>query len=150
MFFHSIEFYVIAVILAAAVIGLAARPSGRGEARTWLLPAELSDADYVQVPAIAIEVDDRCDIRLLRLGLPGVEAVNMSVTLIGRDIAIEEHAMLSGRTVASESVVAETLLTFTGPERYHLSYSAPGLSLFAALQFTVRPGVRIYKELTLS
>lgn len=151
MFVQSLEFYVIAIIVAAAIIGLAARPQQRGEARTWLLPATLNAGSVSEIPAISISVDNHHNITLHRTGLPDeTTSVNLSVTLIGRNISIEEHPVLSGNATTPGHVTAETLFSFTGPERYHLSYHTPALSLFTAMQFTVRPGVSIHKELTLS
>jgi hypothetical protein len=151
MFFHSVEFYVIAVIVAAAIIGVVARPASRGEARTWLLPGSLSVSDTVpEAPAISITVDDNHNLRLRRIGLSDVESVNFAVTLIGCDIAIEEHIIPASHASTSGHIVADVSMDFIGAERYHLSYSAPGLSLFASTRFTVRPGIEIYKEFTLS
>ena len=150
MDFHSIEFYVIAVIAAAAIIGFAARPAVRGEARTWLLPATLTRGTAQCTPSIIITCDDRFDLTIRRTGLPEVEAVNMSVTIVGHDISIEEHCTSANHDHTPSATTAETVLTFIGPDRYHLSYAAPDLSLFTAVQFTARPGITINKQQTLS
>lgn len=151
MFFSSIEFYVIAVIVAAAVIGLTARPASRGEARTWLLPASLKPAtDPLPAPSITITCDDRYDLTIRRTGLGATESLSLCVTMIGHDISIEEHAAPALPGSGSGAMEAEVTLTFTGPTRYHLSYSAPAMSLFTAVQFTARPGTNIHKDLTLS
>ena len=43
-FLGSVEFYVYATLVAAAIVAFLARPSSRGEARQHLLSGELSNA----------------------------------------------------------------------------------------------------------
>ncbi|MDE6491268.1 MAG: hypothetical protein K2L49_08945 [Muribaculaceae bacterium] len=150
MWFHSVEFYVIAAVVAAAVIALAARPSQRGTARTWLLYPDPIPGNHEDTPALTVECDDSGDVVVTRSGLPqGIGSVSLSVTLIGRDLSIEEQLIPASISV-DPMAGAVVRLDFFGRERYHLSYSSPSQSLFVAMDFTVRPGMRVVKPFILS
>lgn len=67
--FGSIEFYVVAVFVAAAVIGLAAMPRTKGEARTFLYAGELAPDSTPSEAGIVARVDDRGRLEIYRYGL---------------------------------------------------------------------------------
>lgn len=103
------------------------------------------------MPSLSVECDDSGDVVLTRSGLPaGTGSVRLSVTLIGRDVAIEEQILPAEDRLDSTEAQAVVKMDFFGRERYHMSYSSPSQSLFAAMDFTVRPGMRAVKPFTLS
>lgn len=110
----------------------------------------LREGEPASRPVLSVECDDNGDVTVTRSGLPpGTGSVRLSVTLIGRDVAVEEQIIpgdMRDGTVAD----AVVRLDFFGRERYHLSYSSPSQSLFAAMDFTVRPGMKAVKPFTLS
>ena len=52
--FDSVEFYVIAAVVAAAIIAFSAKGGAGGPARQYLLPGMLTLADSPKVPAIEL------------------------------------------------------------------------------------------------
>lgn len=142
MFYQSVEFYVIAAVIAAAIIAMAARPARTGPAVTRLLRA-IPGPQLDPQPQLRLIVDDHSNLILHRTGLPPGMTVNMEVTLIGHDIAITEHLMPAADGAGSPS--ASIIIDFVGRDRYHLSYDAPQQSLFTAINFTVAPGQNITK-----
>jgi len=149
-FFYSVEFYVIATLIAAVIVALALRPSSRGEARQYLLAGSLMKCD-VATAEIELEAFDDFSVRLVRRAIPDVTAagaVSLAVTIIGFDIKIEER-IVYGRNPMAESVdTAIFLFDFLAPERYHIQYVSEPTGLFVSTTFNNRPGYRIVRQLT--
>ena len=147
-FLGSIDFYVYATLVAAAIVAFLARPSERGEARQHLLAGELSnatkrswsDSNSVQ-PAISLIVRDDGAVVLFRHGVEGVSAsgaVSLAVTVIGFDITIEER-IVPGNNLDDPIDTATFVLDFLAPDRYHLKYNSQATSSFVATTLLVRP-----------
>ena len=95
-FFHSTEFYVIASMAAAAVVGLCVRPPSRGEAIERLLAGTLCRSDSNDPePRVTISCpEDGGPVLLTRSGLAGLTsagAVSLAVTVTGTAVAIAER-----------------------------------------------------------
>ena len=151
-FYQSVEFYVIAFLVAAVIVAFSIKPPRRGAARTHLLAGELfTDGD--DEPSISLEAMDSGYVRLVRNGVTGVNtngAVSLAVTIIGFDITIEER-LVAGRDydINAEPVRrAVFLLDFLGRERYHIRYNSDASGLFAVTTFNNRPGYKAHKPLT--
>lgn len=150
----SVEFYVIAAVAAAAVIGLCVRPSGKGAARQYLLAGSLEGdaSEDDEEPGIDIEVDHDGKVIITRRGLGGMVnsggAVSLAVTVAGFDISIEER-LTPGRTVEGNPSPARAsfILDTLGPEHYHLRYYSQALDRLAAAPLHVRTGIRISRPL---
>lgn len=148
-FLGSVEFYVYATLVAAAIVAFLARPSARGEARQHLLAGELSNAsgkDWSEVstiqPTISLLVRDDGAVVLSRHGIEGVStsgAVSLAVTVIGFDITIEER-IVPGNNLDDPIDTATFILDFLAPDRYHLKYNSSTTSGFAATTLLNRPG----------
>lgn len=147
-FLGSIDFYVYATLVAAAIVAFLARPSERGEARQHLLAGELSnatkrswsDSNSAQ-PAISLIVRDDGAVVLFRHGIEGVSssgAVSLAVTVIGFDITIEER-IVPGNNLDDPIDTATFVLDFLAPDRYHLKYNSQATSSFVATTLLVRP-----------
>ena len=67
-FYTSVEFYVMAAVAAAAVVGLCIKPSGRGAAKQYLLAGKLIYDEPSDSPAIDLEVMDDGKVVLTRRG----------------------------------------------------------------------------------
>ena len=153
----SVEFYVYATVVAAAIVAYLARPSARGEARQYLLAGNLSNASNrawtdlpTLPPSISIIVRDDGAVVLFRHGIEGVStsgAVSLAVTVIGYDITIEER-IVPGNNLDDPIDTATFVLDFLAPDRYHLKYNSSATSRFATATLLVRPDYE--KQITLA
>lgn len=146
--FNTVEFYVVAGTVAAAVVALAALPQRRGPAVQHLLAGDLADTGN-PAPALLAQVDDRGRLLLTRTGLGGIHAagaVSLAVTVTGFDIKIEER-LTPGQADSAPVDTACFTLDFLGAERYHISYNSDDAGLFAAFTITVRPGIHLTRPL---
>lgn len=150
-FFQSVEFYVLATLVAAVIVGVIARPSSRGEARQHLLAGNLSNkhqhswSDNITSQA-SISMNVRNDGALIieREGIVGVStsgAVSLAVTIIGFDISIEER-IVTGNPIDDPIDTATFVLDFLAPDRYHLKYNSTTTSSFATTTIIIRPGFK--------
>lgn len=147
-FLGSVEFYVLATVVAAAIVAFLVRPSSRGEARQYLLAGELSNAsgrnwgeNATFQPAISLIVRDDGAVVLFRHGIDGVStsgAVSLAITVIGFDITIEER-IVPGNETDEPIDTATFVLDFLAPDRYHLKYNSSATSRFATTTLLVRP-----------
>ena len=155
-FLGSVEFYVYATLVAAAIVVFLARPSSRGEARQHLLAGELSnasnrswsDSNSAQ-PAISLIVRDDGAVVLFRHGIEGVSssgAVSLAITVIGFDITIEER-IVPGNNLDDPIDTATFVLDFLAPDRYHLKYNSSATSSFVATTLLVRPDYEKHLQL---
>ena len=155
-FLSSVEFYVYATLVAAAIVAFLARPSSRGEARQHLLAGELSnasnrswsDSNSAQ-PAISLIVRDDGAVVLFRHGIEGVSssgAVSLAITVIGFDITIEER-IVPGNNLDDPIDTATFVLDFLAPDRYHLKYNSSATSSFVATTLLVRPDYEKHLQL---
>lgn len=153
----SVEFYVYATVVAAAIVAYLARPSSRGEARQYLLAGELSNVSNrtwtdlpTLPPSISIIVREDGAVVLFRHGVEGVStsgAVSLAITVIGYDITIEER-IVPGNNLDDPIDTATFVLDFLAPDRYHLKYNSSATSRFATATLLVRPGYE--KQITLT
>lgn len=151
-FLTSVEFYVIAAVVAAAVIGYSVSPGAKGESRKYLLAGTLCKVidTPVAAPALKVTCLDNGDVLLTRSGISGVDdrgAVSLAVTVSGFDINIEEKIVTS----ASGGEAIDTALftfDFIGIERYHVHYNSPETGLFAAFTLNNRPGMQFSSPLS--
>lgn len=152
--FQSVEFYVILTVVAAAVVALCARPSGRGPVQTHLASGWLTEGAVDKPSSLRIECLDNGDVVVTRQGLTGIYstgAASLAITRTGNDLRIVER-MTPGTplSVDGEAPVqvreASFHLNFLGRDWYHIKYEAEG-SRFAAFSLHVRPGISITREL---
>lgn len=145
---RSVEFYVMMVVVAAAVVGICVRPSRRGEAETIFSPGLLWFDEVAGEPRIEVEVRSDGTVAIIRRGiglLGGESKVSLAITRIGFDLAIEERVadVPGGEPVNAAMFV----LDFLGAERYHISYSAAHANLFTSLTLAVKPGLHVSRDL---
>lgn len=156
-FFQSVEFYVLATLVAALIVGFIAKPSNRGEARQHLLAGELSnesnrswsDAATIE-PSISVKVREDGAVVLTRHGLEGVStsgAVSLAVTIIGFDVSIEER-IVPGNNLDDVVDTATFVLDFFAPDRYHIKYNSSSISSFVATTLLVRSGYEKHLKLS--
>lgn len=142
----SIEFYVIAVFVAAAVIGLAARPHGRGAVRTFLYSGELSDAGEPSEAGIVAHVDGRGMLEIYRYGLEGLDAYSLAVKVSGFDVTIDERLTPGRRSGMPQTGYAR--IECLAAERYHIQYKSEATGRSAAFSLNIRPGNKIVRVLS--
>ncbi len=147
--FQTTEFYIMATLAAAMVVGFMSKPSGRGPARQHLLAGDLSSDDGSAPAAVSLSALDDGTVLLRRHGLEGMTssgAVSLAITIIGQDISIEER-LSDGYSNDSRVDTATFRLDFLGADRYHVRYNSDATGLFAAFTFNNRQGYKVTKLL---
>lgn len=148
--FGSIEFYVVAVFIAAAVIGLAAMPRSKGEARTFLYAGELAPDITPSEAGILAHVDNHGRLEIYRYGLEGISmagAYSLAVKIIGFDVTIEER-LTTGTRSAENAAIGFASIDCLGPERYHIQYRSEATGRSAAFSINIRPGNEVKRLLS--
>lgn len=146
-FFSSVEFYVIATVVAAAVLGLCVKPASKGPARQQLLAGILGKGERKD-PGLEIRCREDGAVEMTRTGLEGLtdaSAVSVAVNVAGFDVTIKER--ITGADCGEERNEAMFVLDFLAPEHYHIKYENEDTNLFCAFTLHVRPGIRSRKEL---
>ncbi len=149
-FFTSVEFYVVAAIIAAAVIAFASRPASVGAVRHFLLVGNLCDVtdDDDMQPRVAVRCTDSGDVLLSRFGLEGVTTnggVSLVIDVKGFEITIEERIAAAE---GGEDVNAALFnLDFMGHERYSVRYENKDMELIALFTINNRPGMEFVAPL---
>lgn len=147
--FNSVEFYVIAVVIAAAIVGFMAKNSSPGPVRQILLPGQLIDTEC-DMPAVEFDCRPDGSVTMTRHGLVDITdrgAVSVAITVKGFEVAIEErltHGVALDATVVN---AARFELDFMGSEHYFITYTSPALNLFCALTLHNRAGIHTFKPL---
>ena len=158
--FQSVEFYIIATVLAAMIIALCARGDNRGPVREILTAGVITlegDATAAQgaggEPAIEFVCLDDGSVILRRHGIRGVTdsgAVSLAMELKGFELKIRERTM-AGHPDGEPIDTASFILDFLAPEHYFISYTSDmtsaSTSQTASLTLSVRPGNRVMKRL---
>lgn len=147
----SVEFYVIILVLAAAVIAFSVRGDSRGPVRQVLLPGVLSATDgEAPAPAIELVCADDGTVVLHRRGVRTVTeggALSLAIKVRGFDVEIIERTAPARHPGGEPLDTASFILDFMGPEHYFISYRTDVEGLFAAVTLHNRPGIRLRKTL---
>ncbi len=146
---NSVEFYVIAAVIAAAVVAFSARRSDEGPVRQVLLAGVLAESDRVTSPILELLCNDDGTVVLRRYGVEGVTvsgAVSLAITVRGFDVKIKER-IVEGNPADEKIDTSSFILDFMAQERYFISYTSENAGLFAALTLKNRPGNRVVKSL---
>ena len=153
--FQSVEFYVIAVTVAAAIVALAGRRPASGPVRQILLPGVISLEERGEGPSVEFLCADDGSVLLRRNGVAGVKAdgaVSLAIEVKGFDVKITERTVAGGRDASAEPVdTASFVLDFMAREHYFISYTTEVTSaepgLFASVTLNNRPGNHVVKQL---
>ncbi len=148
--FNSVEFYVITVVVAAAIIAYASGGNSGGPVRQYLLPGVLTMSDEGRSPAIELICCDDGSVVLRRHGLEGMTlsgAVSLAINVSGFDVKIKERTVPGKRGDSERIDTASFVLDFMGAEHYFISYTAEDAGLFAAVTLHNRPGIRVVKAM---
>lgn len=153
LIFQSVEFYVIASVVAAAIIAILVRKPAGGPARQYLLPGVIADIDPDASPSVVFVCADDGTVVLHRQGLKGVRengAVSLAIEVKGFDVRIQERVVPGGEPW-SPVYTASFTLDFMGREHYFISYATEVTeresALFASLTLHNRPGNVVRKQL---
>ncbi len=146
-FLHSVEFYIIMAVVAAAVVAIAAKPRSLAAVQEHLLAGDLipaTAADEGDQPELTTQCTDTGRVILVRRGLEGVTlsgAVSLAVSVKGFDITIAER-ITPGSPFDDPAAAAMFTLDFLAPgEYYHIHYTCQGATRFASYTFHTRPGI---------
>lgn len=148
-FFTSVEFYVVAVIVAAAIVAYMGVPRRRGPARQELVATQLThEYDTSDSQCIELTAVDDGSVEFVRHGLRDLTddgAVSLAIEIAGFDITVTERIVYSRRGWPANT--ARARFDFLASERYHLHYVSPDLNLTCATTLHNRPGIHIVKQL---
>ena len=158
--FQSVEFYIIATLLAAMTVALCARGDSRGPVREILAAGVItreSDGDAEQGDGHRPEIEFICledgSVILRRHGIRGVTAsgaVSLAMELKGFELKIRERSG-AGRPDSEPIDTASFILDFMAREHYFISYTSDltdaSTSLTTSLTLSNRPGNRVVRRL---
>lgn len=145
--FQSIEFYVVASVIAAAIVALSAMPRRTAAARQFVFDGDLMPTGLDEAPQLHFRVMDDGRVELRRTGLSGVGdegAATIEVEVAGFDVTIHERLRPGRGLPVGEAVWT---MDFFGREYYHINFRSDSTGLFAALSLHVRPGIRVSRPL---
>lgn len=148
-FFQSVEFYVIAAVVAAAVLGMCVKPGSKGSERTWLLRGILEPStDQPGRVTMTCRADGNVEVR--RTGIPGIGtdgAVSLAVSIIGQDVVLTERIVEGTDAVPGELTDVTFVLDMLGRDRYWVRYESPATELMCSAPLHNREGITVEREL---
>ena len=138
---HSVEFYVIAFVVAMALITLLIGQRSRGEATTNIDQFDLSPSNAEVAGQLVITSEDTDRVAIARTGLPLYEGdtVILVSTIIDDKWHIEEKRATKGRGPNIEMDGAVTI-SFLRPGRYHVRYDSEITGQWCTFAHSHRPG----------
>lgn len=137
---HSIEFYVIAFVVAIALVTLLVGQRDHGEATTNIDTLDLSPSLGGEAGLLTITSEDTDKVTIRRTGLPVFEgdAVILVSTVIDDKWHIEEKRATKGRGPNAEMDGTVTV-SFLKPDRYHVRYDSEITGQWCTFTHTHRP-----------
>lgn len=154
-FLHSIEFYIIMAVVAAAIVAIASRPQSAGAVTEHLLRGDLlpfQKSDEGDMPELTTQCAASGRVILVRRGLQDVTAsgaVSLAVTAKGYDLTIRER-ISPGSPMDDPVASAMFILDFLAPgEYYHIHYICDRSARTASYTFHTRPGIQSTHPLSL-
>lgn len=159
-FFQSIEFFVMAAVVAAAIVAYMSIPKSRGEAFTYTVAGELGNIPEPDEPAgshndesdtgwLLVECLDDGSVRLTRTGIRGITesgAVSIAATVTGFDVVIQERRT-AGLNSGAACNSATFRLDFLAQEWYHLRYEYSDEGQYCSFSLHVKPGIKVRRRL---
>lgn len=160
-FFQSVDFFVMAAVVAAAIIAYMCLPKKHGEARTYTIAGNLGNIGTSEIPATAasasdheagwllVECRDDGSVVFTRTGISGITtsgAVSAAAVVTGLDLVIQERRS-PGYSSDPECTSASFLFDFLAPDWYHVRYENSDLGEFCSFQFHVKPGVKLRRRI---
>lgn len=145
----SVEFYVIAALIAAVVIALSIKPSSQGEARQYLLSSTLCFMDDDTPQSLRLNTQADGSILLTRMGLKDITshgAVSLAIDVVGYNITIKERIVYSPSSGEPIDTALFTL-DFLANERYFVRYENEDLGVITTFYYRNRPDMIINKVL---
>lgn len=148
-FLHSVEFYVIATVVAAAVVAFFVRPSEKGPVVTrtvsgWICEGTPDEGE--KDPRLEIECLPNGNVMIKRTDVSGVGdtgALTLQVTQCGFDLRVVEQLQEGRRSnMTPPAQDAVFVLNFLGPEYYHIHWTTALGDRYAAFTLHVRPGIK--------
>lgn len=145
---HSVEFYVIAFVVAMALVTLLIGQRTRGEATTNIDQLELTPSLTERAGNLAICSEDTDRVTITRAGLPLFEGdtVILVSTIIDDKWHIEEKRATKGRGPNIEMDGAVTI-NFLRPGRYHVRYDSEITGQWCTFKHSHRPGATTTAQL---
>ena len=138
MDFHSIEFYIIALFVAFALIGLIFGTTARGPARTQIVAFDLSEIDGEAQPLVTFTAQSDGKMRVERpaMEINQGDTVNLVATLIDDKLKLVEKRGVSARGTDPAVVHAVALLKIPQGRRLSVRYESEVTGQWATTTFT--------------
>ena len=145
----TVEICVLVLIVAAAVLAAAIRPSDNQAVQTIFASGEIISNDNTPtIASLSVNVRDYNSIEILRSALPpGTSAAALAITVKKIDILIEERLTLSGPTDPSSAVAMYTVAGLTPNTRYHVHFNSAVQSRHCAFTLLTTPGYTTVSQL---
>lgn len=142
---HSVEFYVVLTIIAAAVLAFCLRPARKDSVVEISTTGWLVAGDGDGVPRLLIVCNDDGSVTFRRTGLSGMYAdgaIGLTIYKRGFDWEIFERRTSPGRCTEEPAYEAVFVLRDIAPDWHHIKYNCDPATRFAAFSLHVRPGIR--------
>lgn len=138
---HSVEFYVIAFVVAMALVTLLVGQRAHGEATTNIDTFNLIARQADEAGLLAITSEDTDHVAITRTGLPITDGdtIVLVSTIVDNKWHIQEKRATRGRGGQVE-VDGAVELHFLRPGRYHVRYDSEVTGQWCTLTHTHRPG----------
>ncbi|MBR1881885.1 MAG: hypothetical protein IJ808_02545 [Muribaculaceae bacterium] len=145
---HSVEFYVIAFVVAMALLTLLMGQRERGPATTQIDALTLLPARSEQSGRLAMSSADLEHVTISRSGIPLFEGdtVNLISTIVDGKWHIVEKRGVAGHGAAT-SMDGLLEVAWLKPGRYHVRYDSEITGQWCTFAYTHRPGNSTQQEL---
>lgn len=146
---HSVEFYVLALFVAFALVGLIFGRSDRSPARTYIESMDVSDdiADAPHEVTLVSQPDGLVTISHRGLELKPGDTVNLVATIIDDKIKLVLKRGVNSPTGEPVPVKATVSVKYLPNERIHVRYESEFTGEWTVFTYTNREGQQRTSEL---
>lgn len=139
---HSIEFYVLALFVAFALIGVFFGRTDRSPAHTYIEPMDISNDDPDSPHELTVEAlpDGQVAITHRGLELKDGDTLNLVATIIDDKAKLVLKRGVEGNEAMIRPVKASANVKFLPNERIHLRYESEFTGEWCVFAFTNREG----------
>ena len=140
-FFHSIEFYTLALLVAFALLALIFGQKDKSPASTYIKALDLQDGNG-EDSMLELLSHDNGDLELRRTGmqLRQDDTVNLVVTLGDGELRVVEKKGLIGQAGTELDKCGSVLLGFVREGRYEMRYESDVTGQWRLFSYTHKPG----------
>ena len=124
-FFHSVEFYTLALLVAFALLALIFGQREQPQASTYIKPLELHPGGP-ENSELTLSTDAHGKLQLQRTGLMlnSDDTVNLVATVAGNQVSIAEKKGLKGQPSVEQLMAGTVVIDFLKEQKYVFSYES--------------------------